>query len=138
MADLTITAANVLAAADAKTRIVTAGTTLARGKVVCRESDGRYGLAQANTGNARRAEGICLSDAAIGQLVVITAPEEGGNINLGATLTVGQIYVVSAASAGGIAPYADLASGHYVVMIGIATSASNLLMKMIDPNVTKP
>jgi hypothetical protein len=63
--------------------------------------------------------------------------QTAGNINLGATLTVGQIYVLSA-TAGGIAPVADLATGHYPSILGVATTASNLLMGILVSNVAKP
>jgi len=49
----------------------------------------------------------------------------GGNMDLGATLTVGETYVVSSTS-GGIAPIGDLVSSNYVSILGIATASDNL------------
>ena len=44
-------------------------------------------------------------------------------------MTAGAVYVVSA-NAGGIAPVADLGSGDYVTLLGIATSTTNLKLSI--------
>jgi hypothetical protein len=43
-------------------------------------------------------------------------------------LTAGRIYVVSPTAAGGIAPYADLNTNHYLTILGYANAADNLVM----------
>jgi hypothetical protein len=55
----------------------------------------------------------------------------GQDVNLGATLAVGQIYVVSATK-GAIAPYADLVTNDYVIILGVATTTS-LLRQLFSP-----
>lgn len=59
---------------------------------------------------------------------------QSGEINLGATVTAGVVYVVSA-NAGKIAPYTDLASGNWVTILGAAISASLVDMPRGGPFV---
>ena len=60
----------------------------------------------------------------------------GGLVNLGATLVVGQVYCVSA-TAGAICPYADLTTGEFVCILGIATSAALLQTSYTYSSVAK-
>ena len=62
----------------------------------------------------------------------------GGNINPGATVVVGTMYVVSAAVAGSIAPSTDLTTEGIVTNLGIATTASNILLAPNPTTVVKP
>ena len=124
MSDITITAANVVASADAKVRRGTAGAAITAGQALYLDAaDSKLKLADANgVAAAKSLAGVALHAAATGQPVVYAYE---GDVNVGATLTVGEIYVLSA-TAGGIAPKADLASGHTVSILGVATSAGNL------------
>lgn len=135
MADLSITPANVLAGSGAKTKTVTAGATITQGMSLYKDTDGSYKLARANASGTAACDGIALTAGATGQPVVIAIPSSGGNINLGASMQVGQVYVVSAATAGKIAPYGDLGDGHEVVIIGIATEEFNLKFHYLDSNI---
>jgi hypothetical protein len=56
-------------------------------------------------------------------------------LTFNAVLTAGTIYVQSA-TAGGIAPAADLASGHHVTILGVATSTTNLEMCLTNSSAT--
>lgn len=139
MADLSVTAANVIKGSGASVITGTAGATVTAGQTVYLDSStSTYKLAKADaSATSTPAAGIALNGAANGQpLSVLTA----GNINPGATATVGQVYVVSAAVAGNIAPYADLASGNYVAILGVATTASNIFVNMSGSSniVAKP
>jgi hypothetical protein len=126
MADLSQTASSVLPGADAVTERMTAGVAITAGQVVylIDAAARTVGLADNNDASAvvRRVFGIALNGAAIGQPVVV---QRSGEINVGATLTPGIIYVLSA-TAGRIAPAADLASGNFTTVLGIAKSASIL------------
>ena len=53
-------------------------------------------------------------------------PERALGTILGGTVAVGQAYVVSAANAGGIAPYADLASTNQVTLLGVGQTTSRI------------
>lgn len=125
MADLSITAANVVAGAGATVEHGTAGATVTAGQIVyLDDSDDKFKLADDNSGTAavRAAYGIALHGASNGQpLAVLTA----GPVTIGAALTAGVAYYLSD-TPGGICPVADLASGEYPTIVGIATSTTVL------------
>lgn len=125
MSDISITAANVQKTATSKTESGVAGATITAGQWVYKDpSTGKYLLADCDsaTAAARVPAGVALNGAADGQpLAIATA----GPVTIGGTLTAGVAYYLSA-TAGGMAPVADLASGDYPCILGIATSASVL------------
>jgi hypothetical protein len=134
MADLTITAASVVAGANAETKRVNLATTVTAGKAVYLDSsDGKYHLADANSGtsDARNASGICLTGGANGQPGII---QTKGEITIGATMTAGLAYFLSN-TGGGICPYADLTTGDYVCFLGIAKSTTVLILDPIFTGV---
>lgn len=121
--DLSVTAANVVPGTDAVINRATAGATITAGQVVYRESaTGKFKLADNNsaTAEARVPYGIALNGAASGQPIAV---QRSGSITIGATLTAGVQYYLSA-TAGGIAPVADLTTGMYPSTVGLATSTS--------------
>lgn len=125
MADLTITAASVLAASGARKALEVAGAAITAGQAVYLDStDNTVKLADSNsaTAAARVPFGIALNGAAAGQPVEV---QTSGPVTLGATLTPGSTYYLSA-TPGGICPAADLVTGMYPTILGIATSASVL------------
>lgn len=134
MADLSITAANVVKGTGSSVTTGTAGASITAGQTVYLDSaSGTYKLAKSNLAGAHPATGIALHASLSGQpLQVLT----GGPINLGAVLTAGTAYYLSGASAGGICPVADLATGMTPVVLGIATSTSVLNVKIQDSGVT--
>lgn len=97
------------------------------------------GLAQladaALTSVEAAAGGIILNTGADGQ-PVSWAPN-GALVNMGATLAIGEIYVVSGAAAGGIAPYADLTSTQFVTVLGIAETNANLRVNIWATGIAK-
>lgn len=137
MADLVITAADVLASGSTLIEHGTAGEAITAGQVVYKDASDsdRFKLADSDSGTAaaKVAYGIALNDSADGQPVAIA---RGGNVTLSAVMTAGEAYVLSAAAAGGIAPRADLAAGDDVVQLGIATSTAVLALRIINTGVT--
>ena len=134
MADVTVTAAEVLPL-NSTTRTGLAGAAITAGQTVYESSSGTWVLADANaSATAAATQGIALNSAASGQLVTVAI---GGTIDPGFTVTVGTIYVQSA-TAGGIAPAADLASGHYVTIIGVGETAARLQLLFHRSNVAVP
>jgi hypothetical protein len=129
MADLTITAANVAAAAGATIQraVADSGVTITAGKSVQIDSNGLGALAKADTIGDANSVGIALNSCGPGQPFDYIS---GGDLNPGATVAVGTLYVVSAANAGGIAPMADLSTGNLVTLFGIATTASNIALNI--------
>lgn len=129
MADLTITVADVADGTGASFIRGEAGELLTAGVPVYRNaSDGLFYNTDADSTEAAAAcVGIAITSAAAGQPVTV---QTGGNLDLGATLTVGTIYVVSD-TVSKIKPTADLASGDYVTILGVADAADNLVMGLL-------
>ncbi len=133
MADLSITAGSVLAGSTANTRLGTAGATVTAGQAVYLDSaTSTYKLADSNGAAALRSPvGIALNGASSGQPVNIAL---SGPVTIGATLTAGVAYYLSD-TPGGICPVADVGSGEYATVLGIATSASVLDLKIHESGV---
>lgn len=133
MANLTQTPANVgIGALSTVTRPVTAGEAVTQGMPGYRnDTDGEYYQADANDTEAK-AEVVCiflLPASTDGPTVVALK----GLVNLGATLTVGKAYYLSATK-GAICPEADLITGDYATFLGIAKTAALL---DFQPNPSK-
>jgi hypothetical protein len=122
MADLSITAANVATVTGGSTSSGTAGVTITAGQLVYLDSvSSTIKLADANASiTAADCVGVALHGSLAGQPIVY---QTGGDYTTGGTNTVGEVYVVSA-TAGGIAPRADLASGWYTKVWMIAKTAA--------------
>lgn len=136
MADLSVTAANVVKGSNAVTENGHAGETITAGQVVYRDAATQKYLkcdADAPAAAARKPRGIALNGASDGQPLQI---QKVGDIVIGATLTGGTTYYLSGATAGGIAPLADVGSGEYYVIIGIAKSTSVLALSFNDSGVS--
>lgn len=136
MADVAVTATSVVPASDTLYADGILGATVTAGQTVYLDSaTNTYKLADADLSSAAAATaGIAMNGGATGQPVKVAV---GGSINPGFTVGIGSIYIQSA-TAGGIAPVADLASGGYPVIVGIGTTASNLKLSMFKGGVAKP
>ena len=134
MADLSITASSVIAGTTAKKVNGTSGATITAGKVVyLDEADNRYKLADNNgVAAALSPVGIALHAASSGQPLTVAF---SGPVTIGATLTAGNEYLLSA-TAGGICPRADVTTGQTVVSIGYATSTTVLNVNIQVTGVT--
>jgi hypothetical protein len=134
MADLTVTPASVIPGANAVIeRSGTAGATITAGQVVYfDDTTGKYKLADSDGAAALRSpRGIALNGASDGQPLAV---QTKGKITIGATMTAGLAYYLSKV-AGGIAPVADIASGGYATVLGIATSTTVLELNMTESGV---
>lgn len=134
MADLSITAANVIAGDGADVEYGTAGAAITAGQQVYRDDDNRrYLLADSNSATpaARRSRGTALNGAANGQPLAIA---KSGPVTIGATLTAGVTYYLSD-TPGGICPVADVGSGEYPCVIGMAASTSVLNINIQSSSV---
>ena len=135
MADLTITVASVVKGAGASVENGTAGANVTAGQPVYKDAgdSNKFKLADSDSATAavRSPYGLALHASLAGQpLQVLT----GGPITIGATLTAGLAYYLSK-TAGGICPVADIASGGYATIIGIATSTTVLNIKFQESGV---
>lgn len=132
MTDLVITPANVLEGTQARKQTKTAGAQITQGDSVFIDSSDQMQAAQKDVDAASAAAvGIALNSAEAGQPVTF---QSGGDIDVGATLVVGETYVVGAA-AGGIAPIADVISTEFSTILGIATAAGVLKMGVLQSGV---
>lgn len=125
MTDLLVTAANVVPGTNAREEVGVAGETIAQGKAIYKSSTtGKWMLADSNsaTAEARAATAIAGTGSSLNQKIVV---QTSGKITIGATVTPGIQYYLSD-TAGGICPVADIGSGEYVCLIGLATSATEL------------
>lgn len=133
-ADLVITAASVVKGSNAVVEHGTAGAAVTAGQVVYYDSTTRtWKLADDNsaTAAARSPRGFALHAAASGQPIAV---HKGGDLTIGATLTAGVAYYLSD-TPGGVCPVADLASGEYPTIVGIATSTSVLAVQFHESGV---
>lgn len=126
MADLTLTAANVVVSGTGQGRSSgTAGETIAAGKAVYLDpTTHKWQLADSNsaTAAARHAGGIALNSASLNQPINILT---SGAVTIGGTLTANIPYFLSD-TAGGICPIADVGTGEFLCQLGIAISTTVL------------
>ena len=129
MADLVITATGVLPGDNAVMEQMIALEPLVAGKVVYRDPvTMRAGLADNNAVQAERrvVRGIALNGAAIGQPVTVLRE---GLLTMGATMATGVTYYLSD-TPGGVCPVADLTTGEFSVILGMAISATVMRVKV--------
>lgn len=132
MSDVSVTAASVLASATAKAAATgIAGETITAGQAVAQDpaDSYKYKKADANSSTLSQQVGIALHGAANGQPLRVQHDVDD-DFTPGFVVTPGEIYVLSA-TAGGIAPVADMASTMYpvVLMIGKTSSKVHLFSK---------
>lgn len=140
MADLTQTPANVAITEDVQVQIVIAGEAITQGMPIYQNPlTSKYFQADADTVDDAAANAIALTPAAADgdEFVRAYTIAETGSIDLGATLTVGEVYVVST-NKGKIAPLSDLTTGDYVTILGVASATDNLLLNINASGVAKP
>lgn len=129
MADLTITAANVIPSSGARRSeyFIDTGVTVTAGQAVYVDTtSGKLKLADADAAASALALGIAELGGSPGQKIPVVYEDDA--FTAGATLVVGETYVVST-TAGGIAPLSDLAAGDFTTILGIATTAALLKLR---------
>lgn len=135
MADISITAANVVAGSNASTITGTAGVAITAGQAVYKDPTTNKFLLADNDAVATAAHdalGIALNGAALNQPLVV---QKGGDITVGAVLTAGVAYYLSA-TPGAICPVADLVTGKTVCQLGLAETTGILHIDVQFPGVT--
>jgi hypothetical protein len=136
--DLSITAANVKTVDNESTvQKIRFGESITQGQALYRSSaDGKYYKADADHLTAGNAAAVCIA------LTPGSTDEYGfavfeGLMNVGATLTVGEIYCLSDAP-GGIRPEADNGSTDRITILGVATTSSVLWVKPFASGAAVP
>ena len=134
MAELSPTPANVIPGANADYYRGIAGATLVAGTPVYLDATTNRLMGADANGSLETAEvkGIALHAASLGQPLRI---QTAGDITIGATVVLATIYIVGAA--GQLAPAADLASGWYCSVVGVAISATQLRLGILNSRAQK-
>lgn len=133
MASITLPA-TVTAGDSSRTTPVKCGTANLQGQVVYRAVATRdYRPARGNAVGTSIVAGILMASGSAGAKNVPMLTE---GILEGCTgLVVGHTYVLSNSVAGDIMPIEDLSTGEYVAIIGVAISATQLMVKIINAAV---
>lgn len=138
MTDLVITPANVqpVAGSTILSNQYYCGTTLlTQGQPVYYDPAVKLlKPSSAMTTSAPSTLGITMSQAAFGQPVSIAV---AGDIAVGATLTPGAVYIVSA-NQGNLAPVSDLTTGMYPMVAFIAYSSSQATLSLVSNSPPTP
>jgi len=126
MTDLSQTSGNVEWNSGTNQKTGIAGEAITAGEpVYISSSDGRLYAAEAGDTAAKAAAvGIATATAEKAGAIISYAPP-GANIDVGASTTQAEVYVVSA-TAGGIAPVADLVEDDYVTVLFVGTGSSDV------------
>ena len=136
MADLTVTASQVLSSTGAVFATGTAGATITAGQPVYYDGT-NYQPADANASSTTAAAvGIALHASLTGQPIKI---QTAGDITIGAGAApaVGTIYVVSA-TAGGIAPSSDGTTGWYTTILGVGAATNIIKLQIYASGQVRP
>ncbi len=131
MADLSVTASQVIAGADADFFDGTAGVTVTAGQTIYQDAtDNLLKLADANASIATaNLKGIALHGASASQPLRI---QRSGTITLGAAAApvVGKQYKLSI-TAGGITPIEDTAAGgQYDTTVGVGAATNTIILNI--------
>lgn len=127
MADISITAANVLKSANqgTLTGTIAAGVTITQGEYIYQLANGTFGLADSNgISPANSVAGVALTGGSPGQPVVYTTSDSA--LVFGGTGTSGAVLYLSNNAGNVTATYADLASGTTVITLGIVNTDGTL------------
>ena len=137
--EITVTAADVRPAPDAHIeKLPTAEAAITAGQAVYIHGTAGTNLALATTTIAdatNRLAGVAVKGAAIGEIVEAILL---GKLHGFSALTPGTCYVLSEDVAGGIKPYANIASGDFQGIIGHAYNATTMLVNIQDTLALKP
>lgn len=98
-------------------------------------SDGLYWNTDASAAATNTTGGVAVTTGVAGDPGAIVPP--GNDVNLGATLTVGEVYVASE-NAGKFKLHSALVSGEFVTVQGVAKTAALLRFDPIISGVAKP
>lgn len=118
MADLSVTAANVLQTSGTSVSSGVAASAITRGQYVYVLANGTIGLADSNGSSpANSVAGCCIADVATGQTCFYVASD--ATFTPGFSSTAGNVIYLSSDTAGGATEtYSDIDSGSTVIVLG--------------------
>ncbi len=136
MAAISVTAASVLAGANAKKARGTAGATITAGQALYADPNASFKLKLADcdaSATTAKCVGIALHGASDGQPLEYVYEDDdftpGATLSLSAAADDG-VYILDG-TAGGICPIGDIAAGDYPVVLFVAKSTSKAILKII-------
>lgn len=134
-ADYTVVSSLVKGTA-AESQDQTAGEAITAGQAVYRSASSTVKLATATNATMAAVFGVAMNSAALGQPIRVATKDtafEPGITNM----TAGQIVVLSSVH-GAVCPSGDLSSGEYPTILGVALSATNMLLQIMKGSVAVP
>ena len=136
MAELAITAADVVKTSTTAISEGIAGATITAGMVlyVDTAAAGVLKPCDADVAASTVCAGIALHAALTGQPIKYAT---GGDLTLSG-MTVGRIYLVSQTTAGSMCVDADILTGDFVSIVGVASTATNLKIQINNSGVARP
>jgi len=130
MADISITAANVLKSAAGISQSGIAGATITQGVPVYQLANGTFGLSDSNgTAPANSCAGMALNAASSGQPFNYVSQDPA--YVPGGTFTSGAAVYVSNTPGGLTTTYSDVASGSTVIVIGVTNTDGTINLKPV-------
>ena len=126
MADLTQTPGNIANGSSEQYLVIgTAGEALTAGDLIYQDStdNNEWKKTDNSTAAASNFGGMAMASVSDGNPLVVLRLQKGVLVNPGATVAVGEIYVVSSNS-GKWAPVSDLALDDYMSVIGLGVTTS--------------
>lgn len=136
MADLTITAANVVKSSAAQLVSCVFGETVAAGELVYQHTDGKIYKADTDDANKKAVIGIAACSGSLGQPGYYIA--EDPDLAIGTHGAALGTILVASGTAGKICPAADLAAGDYTAAVGIAKTATTIQFRILTAGVAIP
>lgn len=136
MAAISITAANVVPSAQAVVNnSLLAGAAITAGQAVYADSSNTWQLTDADlSATAAQCHGIALNNAAAGQPLSVCTEDMTG-LTLGGTVAAGDTIYTSPTAGGVTKTQADLVTGVYTTVLGVAISATKIKLKIIPSGV---
>jgi hypothetical protein len=133
--DLSITASAVVPSANAVKSTYTAGATITAGQLIYLDTAdvdaqgiGKAKLSDANGATALRVvDGIAINSASAGQSVTVVTYDPA--LVIAASGLTANTILISSATAGGVAPSADLTTGWYLTVIGVVKSGTTIFFR---------
>jgi len=135
MAELVITAAQLLPTANAPASKIVSGEAIAIGDVIARDDNGKGVKADANGAaplNAPIGIAVC-SSAAAGQSILYVSSDS--NFKIGATVVNGTPYYLTA-TPGKIGEFSDLAAGMSVCQVGYGKGTDHMVLHFFNTGQT--
>lgn len=125
MSDISITPSAVIPSTSADRRQIVFGATVTAGQTVFKNTtDGKYYLADGNDATKMPVEGMAIDGGSAAQpgFIVIKDPA----LAIGSHGAGIGIPLFQSATAGGVCPFADLASGNQTTCLGVTNDATHI------------